>query len=330
MALSTKLKCPLCDQSVELDTRLAPGEPIRCPHCRRDFQLRSSKSKSRPAPDNLGSDEMEPERWRELLASETGSPRVESDDDFATGTYAGVTNRPLIPGSGQRRFTRNPMAPASESSKERLIGGKGVKFTGSRQFMAVVVIVGLAGAVYIVGVGLHLLYDYIERTPPKPIGAPDRDVTKGRPKGQKPGSPGGKGAAPAPAAEEETRTAAGDEQTIGFTKVKLVSATRPGLGALGGGGGFTLTLQITNTGALPLTYYRKGLTLRDRSKPPKTYALLNPMAENPVLQRNEPFTDVLKFEQTPMFHILDLDLPASASDQKFEFYIPTKFVETTQ
>src|SRR6516165_6513808 len=116
MALSTKLKCPLCDQSIELNTRAAPGEPIRCPHCQRDFRLRASKN--RPAADKPSSGDMEPERWRELLESESGSPRIESDDDVAAGTYAGVTNQPLVPKPGQRRFFRNPMAPPSQSSKD--------------------------------------------------------------------------------------------------------------------------------------------------------------------------------------------------------------------
>jgi hypothetical protein len=203
--------------------------------------------------------------------------------------------------------------------------------------MAAVVVVAVLGVGYGVFVGLDYLYHYIATTDNK-VGAnkgrrvdAQLDPARGKKAVAKAGAPAENAGAPAaPAPEGETRTAAGVEQTIGFTKICVVSATRPGFGSLGGGGsgGLTITLQVTNLGAAPLTYYRKGLNLRDRAK--KTYAMLEPRAENEVLQGGETKTDVLRFEPASMMHTLDLDIPASASDLKFQFYIPSTFIQTTQ
>jgi hypothetical protein len=182
---------------------------------------------------------------------------------------------------------------------------------------------------YGVIVGLNYLHNYLEEVGKKVPDNKGRNIVKGldpgagkrlRPKG---------GAPNAPPPPEETRTAAGDDQTIGFTKVRVVRATRPGPVALDPTRGLTITLRITNLGLAPVTYYRKSLTLRDRTKPPKPYPLLNPK-ENPIVPGGKSIDDVLEFGTTNRSSILDLDLPASASDQKFEFYIPTRFIETTQ
>jgi hypothetical protein len=58
--------------------------------------------------------------------------------------------------------------------------------------------------------------------------------------------------------------------------------------------------------------------------------LLEPPTEDPMLGGKQTLDDVLVFGPTPMFSVLDLDLPASGSDEGFHFSIPTSFIQTTQ
>jgi hypothetical protein len=243
--------------------------------------------------------------------------------------YRGVTNEAISPDSGTAQpFVRNPWAPGSARSKDRLIGGKGIRFTGSREFMAVVIIVAVAGVAYLSFWGLHGVVQETERLGNRFAKEKEKAFNPGAgPPAKK--TPKGKTATPPPSAGE-TRVEAGHPMRIGVTEVTIVNATRTGLGALQGPGGLTITLQITNHDAKPITYYKKQLTLRDRTAPPKTHPLLDPPAEDPKLGGKETVTDVLVFGPTPMFSLLDLDLPASGSDEKFQFFIPTRFIQTTQ
>jgi hypothetical protein len=222
---------------------------------------------------------------------------------------------------------RNPLAPAGARSKDRLIGGKGVRFTGSREFMAVVIIVAVAGVAYLSFWGLHGVVEETERT--------GNRFTKEKEKAFNPGAgplaqrtPKGKTATPPPS-PGETRTEAGHPVRIGVAEVTIVNATRAGLSALQGPTGLTITLRITNHHANPITYYKKQLTLRDRAAPPKTHPLLDPPAENPKLAGKQTMEDVLVFGPTSMMSILDLDLPASGSDEGFHFFIPAQFIKAS-
>jgi hypothetical protein len=142
-------------------------------------------------------------------------------------------------------------------------------------------------------------------------------------------TPKGKTSTPPPS-PRETRVEAGHPMRIGVTEVTIVNATRAGLGALQGTSALTITLQITNHDAKPITYYKNQVILRDRAAPPQTHRLLNPLPENPMLAGKKTSPDVLEFGPTPIFSVLELDLPASGSDEKFQFLIPTQFIKTTQ
>jgi hypothetical protein len=247
--------------------------------------------------------------------------------DPVKSRYRSVTNQPLPPDPGtDKPFVRNPLAPASARSKDRLIGGKGIRFTGTREFMAVVLIVVVMGVVYFSFWGLHSVVKETEKTGDRYAKQKEKEFHSGSgplaKRQQK-----GKTSTPPPS-EGETRTEAGKPVRIGVTEVCIVSATRPGLGALEGPGGLTITLRITNHDAKPIRYYKMGLTLRDRAAPPKNHPLLEPPAENPMLGGKETRTDVLVFGPTPMFSVLDLDLPAAGNDERFQFTIPTKFIQT--
>ena len=241
--------------------------------------------------------------------------------------YRGVTNEPISPDSGTAQpFVRNPWTPASARSKDRLIGGKGVIFPGPRKFMAVVILFGVAALGYGVIVGLHALYKNIDETGKRRADQKNKDLNAHLDPGAKMPTKGTVlPQAPAPGAGEE-RTEAGTRQRIGVTEVCIVGALRVAPG-LAGPGGLAITLRITNYDAKPITYYKRQLTLRDRGVPPKDHPLLEPPAENPKLTGKQTIKDVLWFGPTSMMSILDLDLPASGSDEKFHFFIPTHFIK---
>jgi hypothetical protein len=197
-------------------------------------------------------------------------------------------------------------------------------FPGPRKFMAVVIAFGVAALGYGTIVGLHILYTNIH--PARPIRLPQEGEIQ-RPPEPRRHEIGGRQLQIPVHSKGETRTEAGTPQRIGLTEVCIVRTTRAVPGAVSGTGGLTITLRITNRGLAPVTYHRRGLTLRDRAKPPTNYPLLEPPTENPTVAANATIEDVLVFGQTSMLHILDLDLPASGSDEQFHFFIPSKFIK---
>jgi hypothetical protein len=322
MPTSTSLKCPQCGHITQTTRAAEPGDKVRCAYCRRVIRVRHPQSDLVEDPAIGGS--MGPELLRELLAPED-RPTQDGTSNQAQNRYRSVTNEPLSPDSSANEpFSRNPLAPASARSKDRLIGGKGVRFTGSREFTAVVLIVGVMAVGYLVYWGLHGLYRDIEK-------ASDRFAVH-KEKGYNPATGSATKrtskvkTANAPPSRGETRIEAGNPQKIGVTEVRIVSARR---GAFGGSGGLTITLRITNHSPTPITYYKKQLTLRDRAAAPQNYPLLGPPTENPKVGGRETIEDVLEFGPTPVMLKLDLELPASGSDERFEFSIPPTFIQTT-
>jgi hypothetical protein len=146
MPLSTKLNCPSCGRPSQTTKAVSPGKKLRCPEGGFVFQFRASKS-DRVQETPAGS--IEPGPLRDLLA----------DDGRATGVVRsggawkrdrGATNEPItLRSETHQPFSRNPLAPASERSKDRLIGGKPVRFTGPREFTAVVLMVAVMAVVYL-------------------------------------------------------------------------------------------------------------------------------------------------------------------------------------
>jgi hypothetical protein len=323
MPLLTSLKCPDCGEITQTAQAVRPGDNVPCEHCGQAIAIRPARRE--PVQEAAVGGSLEPDLLRELLAGEESPPGAATSNP-AKRRYGGLTNQALSADTGtDPPFVRNPLAPASARSKDQLIGGKGVRFIGPREFMAVVIFFGVAAVGNGVFWGLHGVVKETEK-------AGDRFAEQKK-KGYNPQlGPGAKksakGTVPAPAPSEgETRTEAGTPQRIGVTEVSIVSATRALPGA-NGPGGLTLRLRITNHDAKPITYYKKQLTLRDRGIPPKDHPLLEPPAENPKVLPGAPYDDVLMFGPTSMMSILDLDLPASGSDEEFHFFIPTQFIKT--
>src|SRR5262249_35858491 len=131
---------------------IRPGDKIPCDHCKADIPV--GRPRRDPVEEAHVAGAMEPDVLSELLAEEDSPGTVTSKK--ARAAYRSVTNELPPPPSGtDKPFVRNPMAPAGARSKDRLIGGKGVRFTGSREFMAVVIIVAVAGIAYLSFWGLH-------------------------------------------------------------------------------------------------------------------------------------------------------------------------------
>ncbi len=326
MPLLTSLKCPDCGEITQTPRAVRPGETIPCDHCGGDIPIRPARKGSvEDAP--VGAS-LEPDLLRELLDGEDAPPLARTGKPPKT-SYHSVTNERLPAAAGtDQPFVRNPLAQAAASSKERLIGGKGVRFVGPREFMAAVLIAAVAGVVYFCFWGLHDVVKETEKAGDRFAKQKEEAIHSGS------GSPGkksakGKASAPAPIVSQ-SRAEAGTPVRIGVTEVTIVRATRPGLTALPGSGGLTITLRIQNYDAKPITYYKKQLVLRDRSDPTKAHPLLGPPAENLTLAGKQIYDDVLEFGPTSMMSTLELDLPASGSDEKFQFSIPNKFIQTSQ
>ena len=325
MPLLTSLKCSDCGEITQTAKVLRPGDTIPCNHCGGAIQV--GRSRRDPVEDVPAGGSLEPDLLRELLAGDEGSPGIVTSQKAKT-RYQSVTNEPLPPATGSDPpFVRNPLAPAGARSKERLIGGKGVRFTGSREFTAVVVIVAVLGVGYLTFWGLHDVVKETEKTGNRFAKQKEKEFTSASGPGAR-RTAKGKTSTPPPS-EGESRAEAGNPVRIGVTEVTILSATRAAPGALNGPGGLMIALRITNHDANPIIYYKKQLTLRDRGAPPKDYPLLEPPADNPKLAGKQTVDDVLVFGPTSMMSVLDLDLRVSGSDEKFQFFIPAHFIKTS-
>jgi len=153
MPPTTPFNCPYCHRRLQLPEEIRPGTKTRCPHadCRRVFAYSPTETGSAeeiPIGDGLRVDLM-----KELIADEERAATVVTNRELR-GRNGGVPDEPVPAGSaapGQplpRSFRSgkarqpvpgHPLAPASERSKETLIGGKGVRFDEPRKYMGVLI-----------------------------------------------------------------------------------------------------------------------------------------------------------------------------------------------
>jgi hypothetical protein len=73
------------------------------------------------------------------------------------GRYRGVTNERLMNDEGA---SLDPKAPTSKRSKDRLVGGKPVRFNEPRQYTAVIIVVLLLALGYAGFVAFHQFWTY--------------------------------------------------------------------------------------------------------------------------------------------------------------------------
>ena len=140
MPLKTSLACPHCKHVGLTDKPISGGAKVRCAQC--GLQFRYAPPGSDPDEELRTVGDMELGKLSEFFTPETTTPKARKNDQ-EDDRYHGITNEPFIP---------NPLAPASERSKDVFIGGKEVRVRAGRRKMAVVLtflvlLVGYGGAV---------------------------------------------------------------------------------------------------------------------------------------------------------------------------------------
>jgi hypothetical protein len=148
-----------------------PGAKLRCPYSDCGTVFRYTPGKSSPPPEAEGGiappdDQGEYDLMNDLLAEDEGlaasapGPQVRGQSGgggaqrVAAQPQARAPALPRLgrPGAGSRKIGQpvpgNPLAQASESSKNFLIGGKGVRFNEPRTYMAVLIGVVILAAGY--------------------------------------------------------------------------------------------------------------------------------------------------------------------------------------
>src|SRR5262249_6807462 len=144
----------------------------------------------------------------------------------------------------------HPLAPASARSKEALIGGKPVRFTGSRQFTAVVLIVALMFGGYLVFMWWVQTMHEISTTGEKVAESKKKKIQPGGLDSatKRSGKPKPKISVPS-STPVLTRTVAPDAQRIGDIVVSVETAQR----RLKPVEHLSLTLRITNLSSQEVT-----------------------------------------------------------------------------
>jgi hypothetical protein len=312
---------------------VSPVAKVRCRHCKAVFPYRPSEDDSvddipyiEPAPPGL------------LRAIFTATDRSTPGDtcDEVRGRYSGVTNQRL----GSRQvIVAHPLAPASERSKDRLIGGKPVPFTESRQFMAVVLIFLLLGIGYAGFVGLSMIVKYLDEVPRMKAANLKKRLDPKAGMAKKASSTTGKIQAPAPAPAPEpaptiTRATAPMPLRIDGVEVCVEDARVGKRDQIDKEERLVITVRITNLSPRNVKYRpwsepANGLLLRELTPNMLRHALIGPPAlDETVLKPGQAIYDYLVFEPTSPFFGLELDLPAwPVGRDQLQFLIPANFIQ---
>jgi len=163
---------------LQLPEEIRPLTKTRCPHadCRRVFAYSPTETGSAeeiPIDDGLQVDLM-----KELIAEEESAATVVTNRELR-GHNGGVPDEPVpagpaapgqpLPRSFRSRKTRqpvpgHPLAQASERSKEKLVGGKGVRFDEPRKYMGVLIGFLILAAGYGCILAFHAFWTYYSNT----------------------------------------------------------------------------------------------------------------------------------------------------------------------
>ncbi len=145
MPPKTTLKCPNCKSVGQTSNAVTKGAKVRCPRCGHPFRF--TPSQSEPEDDLRTVGDLDLGRFSEFFTPEATPSRIPATDE-PEEHYRGITNEQFVP---------NPLAPASERSKDAFIGGKQVRFYSGRKATAVFLIFLLSVALYGGAIGMHAL-----------------------------------------------------------------------------------------------------------------------------------------------------------------------------
>jgi len=333
---TTTLECPKCGQVAQTTKVVSPGAKVRCCRCTAVFLYRPSEDDS--VDDIPYIEPAGPGLLRAFFTSTDRSTPVDTSDEVR-GRYRGVTNHKL---ASQQDIVAHPLAPASERSKDRLIGGKPVPFTESRQYTAVVLIFLLLGIGYAGFVGISMILKYLDEVPRmKAAKLKDRLDPNAGPAKKAQGT-NGKVQSPAPAWTPEpapTITQATAPMPLQMDDMEVcVHDARVGKrDQIDTEERLVITVRITNVSSRNVKYRpwsdpANGLILRDLTPNTIRHALIGPPAlGETVLKPGQTIYDNLVFEPTPRLFGLELDLPAwPLGRSRLRFLIPVKFIQRTQ
>jgi hypothetical protein len=369
----TVLQCPHCGNAAKVTKVIPLGAKITCTRCRKQFPFRPSGNgtaedhreevvgsvpleepedhreevvDSIPLEELLASEDRD---WRggrpgqggpglplrELLASDDRASRSFPSDDEPRGRYQSVSNTRLDP---------NPLAPAAESSKLRLIGGKQVRFGTSRQYTAVFLTFVLAATGYCGFWGLVSLWKYIQAQSDVAEnyrnklaeGVKAKDKKKGLAEGVK-ATDTKKGVVPAEPAPPPTppvfvQADAGKPVQSNDWEVCVETAQLVKVDPASPAERLVITLRITNNSLVRRPY-------RYWSKPGKNTVIRNqnlsylnlipgtaPNEEERGMNPKETIRDFLVLESLAARFELDLNLLLPSGNGGFNIHVPSTFV----
>jgi hypothetical protein len=310
-----------------------PGAKVRCLKCGKVF--RTASSEGGPDEDRVASWGVEAGLFSDWLDAEHSSTSATTGEEGAN-SYGGVTNQRFTPGL-------DTVAPPSARSKDRLIGGKSVRFEGSRKSTAVVI-----GFVLLVGgyLGFWWFHGWIaqldktgeilgkqrtaraERTDPGSAKKPGTKAGRGQGKGaqvsakpQNPTPPLESTVAVSPARATAPNPVRLDEMEVSVVEARVAEER------------LIIRLRITNRSRGQVMYHcwshpDNQMILRDLSPNLMRHALLEPSAQAVIpLKPGSTIHDVLVFRPTPWAFGLELDLPVWGSPKQFQFLIETGFIQ---
>jgi hypothetical protein len=342
MALTT-MKCPECGKVARTAKAVSPGTNVRCSGCKAVFPFRSSAD---DAFDGLSDFDENPAPLRERLGPVRSMSRDDASDKVV-GRYGGTSNQALDP---DRDITIDRMALKSERAKDRLRGGKPLRFEGSRKYIAAGVIVVVMGIGYIF---FWLFYDFAkeagnaqklaqeaksrklqgEQKPEVKISDKSKEPLARELPTPKPAQPTVRATAPAPVRINDL--------VIGISAAKI---TRIAM-SKGGNNNYYLTLsvQIDNRSGQPIAYkgwhYAQNLPILKDAKSKATYRCIKFMpidlprdcVSQATIQAGGSIVDLLVFEPPAFpYPSLELDLPSPIGYDTYKSYIPIELIQVVE
>jgi hypothetical protein len=301
--MATILQCPHCGNAARTAKDVPPGAKVTCTRCRQKFPFHPTANspgddttevaiETIPLAELLAVEEREssrgpvgpragrPPRVRPAL-DDREARALPVDDDEPVARYDSVTNSKLVD---------NPLALAARSSKEKLIGGKPVRFNDSRYKVGIVLVFAIGAAAYLGFWAFHALYHDIETAEVKAREARQKLVESSGPNAKKTPGKSKAGAeakskskstptpapalapAPAPALPPPSTALvngnAGTAVRLGDWEVSVPKAEVGQFAALGPQNYLFITVRVTNHAPGPRTY-------RYWSKPGRNTAISN-------------------------------------------------------
>jgi hypothetical protein len=347
---SVSINCPACKRSLKLAQEPPQGARLRCPYSECGTVFRYAPGQSSPPPAAEGpvappEDQGEYDLMNDLLADDEGLAAsgsapvpVMRGQKRAGTTERGVDADAPLPRlgrsmTGSRKIRQpvpgHPLAQASESSKDVLIGGKGVRFNEPRTYVGVLIGVIILAAGYGGFVAFGAFWKYYSNVSEQRANDLTKkvkaaDVAKKQKFEAAVAKVRGTGAAPAPAPSASTpapgASSAPSADTGGLT-VAVESVRQGALFPPDQREFFELKLKITNESKVAghtVTWSGPKVTARLRGSSFELYQCMQPPSQDTKIASGQSIYETLYFERTIPGRELtvELTIPGSAMPTK--------------